>query len=137
MDSGNAFAQTLVVQYHGEGTFGHRQHLHMTWSFLRRYGAEDAPGQIAGFIRDVAAHEGAPDKYNETITRFWIRAVRCAMDEAGDPGSFEDLLREDPELLDKNLPLGHWSPELLWSAEAKKRWVEPDLVPIPSRWPGG
>jgi hypothetical protein len=32
---------------------------------------------------------------------------------------------------DKNLPLRHYSPHRLFSAEARRAWIEPDLAPLP------
>ena len=36
-----------------------------------------------------------------------------------------------PHLLDKKLPLRHYSPRRLWNDAARERWVEPDLRPFP------
>jgi len=128
MQSEIDFGHALLAHYHdaGEG-FGHRQHLHASWSFLRAYGAADGAEATVRFLRRVAAHEGAPEKYNETLTRFWIDAVRLADAAAGTPPTFEDVIAAEPHLLDRHLALGHWSPERLWSNEARLGRVEPDL----------
>jgi len=126
------FARTLLAGYHADGgRFGHRQHLHAALSFLRRYGPEDGAAAMLGFIRHVAEHEGAPEKVNETVTEFWVRAVRCADAPGGEPAGFEELLAGHPQLLDKDLPLRHWTRERLGSAQARQGWVEPDLAPLP------
>lgn len=69
-------------------------------------------------IKRYAAAVGATGKYNETVTQFWMRAVRHH------GGRLE-------ELADKDLPLRHWSRELLWSEAARAQWVAPDLRPLP------
>ena len=66
---------------------------------------------------------GALVKYNETLTWFWLRAVNAH------EGDLASLLKT--QLADTNLPLRHWSPELLWSDAARAQWVEPDLRPLP------
>jgi len=66
---------------------------------------------------------GAMVKYNETLTWFWLRAVNAH------PGDLAALLKTS--LADTNLPMRHWSPELLWSDAARAQWVEPDLRPLP------
>jgi hypothetical protein len=66
---------------------------------------------------------GAQVKYNETLTWFWLRAVNAH------EGDLAALLRTS--LADTNLPMRHWSPELLWSDAARAQWVEPDLRPLP------
>jgi hypothetical protein len=35
-------------------------------------------------------------------------------------------------LLDKGLPYRHWQHETMGSAAARARWVEPDLLALPS-----
>ena len=43
---------------------------------------------------------------------------------------FEATLAKHPELLDKNLLERYYSPEVLKSAEARARWVAPDLKEV-------
>ena len=66
---------------------------------------------------------GGTVKYNETLTWFWLRAVNAH------EGDLRALLKT--QLADTNLPLRHWSPELLWSDAARAGWVDPDLRPLP------
>ncbi len=111
--------------------FGHREHLYLAWSAVRFHGPEEAGDHVVSFIKDVAAQHGAPQLYNETMTRFWVWAVATAI-EIGERGDdFDALLEEHPQLTDKRLPWRHWSDELLRSARAKARWVDPDLEPLP------
>jgi hypothetical protein len=77
-------------------------------------------------------HHGIPaTKYHETITRAWIMAVRhfCELSPATE--SSEALLESNPRLLDAKIMLTHYSAEVLFSAEARAAFVEPDLSPIP------
>ena len=82
-------------------------------------------------IQHVAAAGGVPEKYNETVSRFWVRIVAHAMERSSSQAGFEPLVEAHPALLDKELPLRHWSPAVLWSDLAKREWVEPDVCPIP------
>jgi hypothetical protein len=83
-------------------------------------------------IRHVAARHDAPDKYHETITRFWIHLV--AIHRAGSQSdSFEEFLAAHPRLLDGRLLTHHYSAELLGSDDARTRWSAPDLIPLPVR----
>jgi hypothetical protein len=106
--------------------FGHREHLQLAWEHVRA-GKGDEVGPA---IRHVAAHEGALEKYHETITRFWVELVTRAVD-AHAVASFDELLDRAPHLADKTLPQRHWSASRLASAEARATWVEPDLLPLP------
>jgi hypothetical protein len=70
--------------------------------------------------------------YHETLTQAHIQVIHAQL--AARP-SHEPLhvtlsgLMAGP-LGDKNWPLTHWSREVLFSVEARKFWVEPDLKPL-------
>jgi hypothetical protein len=113
--------------------FGHREHLHVAWTAVHAYGPEGAGDHVVSFIKDVAAAHGGTQLYNETMTRFWVWAVATAIETAEHGADFDALLEEHPQLTDKRLPWRHWSDELLRSADAKARWVDPDLRPLPGR----
>jgi hypothetical protein len=111
-------------------SFHHRDHLRLAWLQIRRLGLERASETVAGGIRHFAAHHGKADRYHDTMTRFWLRAVAVGISRH--PGlSFDLLLETEPHLLEKDLPFRHWSRELMGSEEARRRWVEPDLRPMP------
>jgi hypothetical protein len=112
------------------GRFGHREHLELAWSYVRAEPLAQACDSIAASIRAFAAREGASDLYHETLTRFWVLAVAIA-DAAYEPEHFAQLLERAPHLLDKALPERHWTAERLWSPDARRDWVPPDLVQLP------
>ena len=80
------------------------------------------PAKARDVLRKYVQRVGAHVKYNETLTWFWLRAVNAH------EGDLAALLRTP--LADRNLPMRHWSPELLWSDAARAQWVEPDLEPL-------
>jgi hypothetical protein len=80
----------------------------------------------------MAAAQGQSVLYNETMTRFWIRLVAHVRDVKGPLVGFDGALELVPPLLDKSLPFKHWTRELMFSPEARERWVEPDLRPVPA-----
>jgi len=82
------------------------------------------PSRAREVLLKYIAKVGAQVKYNETLTWFWLRAVNAHPGE-----TVKELLRTP--LADTNLPLRHWSPELLWSDAARTGWVEPDLKALP------
>lgn len=69
------------------------------------------------------------------LTRAWILAVWHFMSKTQDLQSSADLIARNPMLLDSRIMLTHYSAALLFSAEARQAFVEPDLDPIP-RPPG-
>jgi hypothetical protein len=112
--------------------FGHREHLRLAWLVVERHGPEMAAEVVGNGLRRMAAAHGQSVRYNETMTRFWIRLVAHVREAKGPLVGFDGALERVPLLLDKGLPFKHWSRELLFSPEARERWVEPDLLPMPA-----
>ena len=125
------FTKALLEEYAASGRFGHREHLHLAWSYVRRSGLPRARAEVAAFLRHVASQHGQPDRYHETLTSFWLHATACALARSARPDDFEALLAEQPHLEDKGLPQRHWTSGALWSDAARRDWVEPDLRPLP------
>lgn len=111
--------------------FHHRDHLRLAWIQIRRLGLERALEAVTVAIRQYAAHHGNADRYNDTMTRFWLRVVAFGIRRHSNL-SFDELLATEPHLLDKTLPFNHWSRERLSGEEAKRRWVDPDLLDLPA-----
>jgi hypothetical protein len=103
----------------------HLGHVRMAFLVLGRNG-----DVAAALQRYVGAH-GLSAIYNETLTRAWVRLVEDAMLAFPAAGSFEALLEAAPRLRDPALPLQHYSRELLFSEQARGRFVQPDLAPLP------
>jgi hypothetical protein len=111
--------------------FHHRDHLRLAWIQIRRLGVHRASDAVAEAIRQFAAHHGHADRYNDTMTRFWLQVVSLGM--GCHPNlTFDELLAAEPHLLDKTLPFNHWSRERLTGEEAKRRWVDPDVLELPA-----
>ncbi len=119
-------ARVFLDRYAETGVFGHRDHLQLTWAYLRGGQGE----RVLPFLRRMAESHGEPEKLNVTLTRFWVDATAHAIGATG-PTSFDELLERVPHLLDKELPLRHWSREALFSPQARAGWVEPDLRALP------
>ena len=113
--------------------FGHREHLRLAYIYLTLHSFDEALEKMDSGLRRLLARFGAPaSKFHRTLTQVWLLAVDHFMHAAGPTRGFEDFLRTDGRrLLDKDLVGTHYSPELLWSEEARLRFVEPDLQPIP------
>ena len=110
-------------------SFSHRDHIRLAFIHARRGGVEAAV-QGARRIRAFAAEAGAPRKYHETLTVAWARIIAHLV--AGSPGvPFPVFVEAHPELEDRGLLLRHYSERRLWSEEARARFLEPDLLPLP------
>jgi hypothetical protein len=113
--------------------FRHREHLRLAWVYLSESDPDTAGTRAGRSIRQYAEHHGAGRKYHETLSLAWVRIVALAMAETPAAAGFDNLLATRPHLLDKKLPLRHYSPGRLWNDTARARWVEPDLRPFPRR----
>ena len=111
--------------------FRHRGHLRLAWLVLSRHQRDEAESIVAREIKQFAVANGASGRYHDTLTRFWIRLVGHAMENAPDAGSIDQLLSRFPFLLDKSLPYRHWQGETFNSDKARAGWIEPDLLPVP------
>ncbi len=111
--------------------FRHRGHLRLAWLVLSRHTKDEAETVVCRKIQRFATANGAPGRYHDTLTRFWVRLVSHAMENAPDAGNIDELLERFPILLDKNLPCRHWREETFNSDLARAGWAEPDLLPMP------
>lgn len=126
-----ALAEVMAQVVPAGGAFRHRQHIHLAFLAVQRYGAARAAEVVAGWIRHIAAYERAPQKFNATVTRAWTEIVAHHV-AAGPPGiDFDSFAQRSPALLDKRLLARHYSARVLASAAARTGWVEPDLAPFP------
>ena len=126
------FADLMAEVMTSAARFGHRQHVHLTWLAVRRYGTAAAVQVVSDGIRRTARYAGAPQKYNETVSRAWVELVGHHAGHSG-AGDFDSFAREHPALLDKRLLTRFYRPATLAADSARTSWVEPDLAPFPWR----
>ncbi|MGW9120305.1 hypothetical protein ACWGRV_27455 [Streptomyces sp. NPDC055663] len=115
------------------GKFGHREHVHLTWLAVRRFGTRVAVGLVSDGIQRTARYAGAPQKYHATVSRAWVELVGHHAAECGDD-DFTAFADRHPVLLDKRLLTRFYRPATLAGSQARTGWVEPDLAPFP--WQG-
>ncbi len=112
------FLKALADGSYPRDAMDHRAHLRL--AVLFRGDPQGARDLLVRYVTQI----GGMVRYNETLTQFWLRAV--ALHDADD---VEALMRTP--LADVNLPMRHYSAERLWSDEARAKFVEPDLRPLP------
>ena len=69
--------------------------------------------------------------YHETITQAWLSLIAATVRNHGAPARADDFCDRHAHLLAPTLLCLFYWRELLGSAEAKTRFVEPDLAPLP------
>jgi DNA-binding MarR family transcriptional regulator len=112
--------------------FHHASHLRVAWVCLSESSSlDEAADKIRARLQRFLASAGRSQKYNETITRFWVHLLALA--QAAEPGkSLKEILRANPRLLEKYFPFDYYSFKRLFSDKARTSWVSPDLKPLPS-----
>ena len=113
------------------GRFGHREHIHLAYIAVQRYGPDRSAGAVAAWIRHLAAYQRAPQKFHTTVTRAWVEIVAHHMAAAPAGPDFAAFAARCPLLFDKRLLTRHYSSRALASPAAKTGWLEPDLAAFP------
>jgi hypothetical protein len=116
----------------------HAAHLTATLRLVRtrNEGLErDMPGIIRTYNVAVGGVNDDQGGYHETITQAYLAAIRAfvAALPAGVSDSEASARLLATPMGDKGWPLGFWSRERLFSVEARRGWVEPDLAPLPTQ----
>jgi hypothetical protein len=119
----------------------HEAHLAATLYLLTRRPEIDLnaelPAIIRGYNESVGGTNDDTQGYHETITRVFLHGARLFLAEADADEPLHELV--NALLLSpmgkRDWPLRFYSPELLFSVEARRRFVTPDLAAMP-RWNG-
>jgi hypothetical protein len=115
--------------------FTHRNHLTVALWYLKCNSFEDAAALMrAGLSRFIEHHDVPREKYNETITMFWLKAVQAFIEKRRLGSQDPDLVRLTNELLqdyqNPGLVFEYYSRDLVFSPAARIDWVEPDVRKI-------
>jgi hypothetical protein len=115
----------------------HEAHLAATtYLLLRRRDIDldkELPGLIRRFNESVGGVNSDTEGYHETITRMFLHGVRLFLGEADPREPLHDLVNE--LLLSpmgrRDWPLRFYSPKRLFSVEARRDFIPPDIASLP------
>jgi len=106
-----AFMRAFESGHIAPHDFHHADHLRLALAYLGDSASiDEATARMAAALRTFARAAGKEEKYHHTLTVVWVRLVA--------------------RLLDQRLPLAYYSHDRLFGADARERWVEPDLQPL-------
>lgn len=112
--------------------FDHRGHIRLAYVHLAEADPDAALASLRSALQSFLRQHGIPaSKYHETLTRAWILAVRHFMATSPPAASSDEFIACNPGLLDSRIMMTHYSTDLLFSQEARARFLEPNLDPIP------
>jgi hypothetical protein len=140
------FTSDAEIEHLGEGLLGctlkreewtHEAHLAATTYLLLRRPDVDLNKELADIIRSFNESVGGVNSdtegYHDTITRVFLDGVRLFLGEADAEGPLHELVNE--LLLSpmgrRDWPLRFYSRERLFSVEARRHFVEPDVAALP------
>ena len=128
-------AERLLDHSLPKAQWTHAAHLSATLRLVRtrNEGLErDMPGIIQTYNVAVGGVNDDTSGYHETITQAYLAAIRAFVAtlpaDIGDGEACARLLATP--MGDKAWPLTFWSRERLFSVEARRGWIPPDLRPL-------
>jgi hypothetical protein len=110
----------------------HREHLTVAFYYIENSKSLDKATDkmrsgIFNLLKSFGVDLEKEMPYHETMTRFWMNAVNDLAKARNGYSIVETVNLIVEKLGDKDLPLKFYSRELLFSDEARKIFVEPDL----------
>ena len=115
--------------------WNHRAHVRVAYQYAARHDVDVATQKMRSGVQAYNAANNIDDAidqgYHETITQAFMRLLVFANRQTGPHSSAEEFCQQHPDLLDKRALLQFYSRERIMTWEAKARFVEPDLCPLP------
>lgn len=136
--SDDAFLRDLETCAIDLERWSHRSHVRMAWLYLSRHGYDEGLRRIRDGINALNASHG--DKipkdqldrgYHETLTVCWARIIDGVIRQWGAEADFDAFATTHLHLLQRTLTRLAYSRARMMTWEAKRAFVEPDLLPLP------
>jgi hypothetical protein len=129
--SDNAFENQFSTCSLEPGIFSHEAHLRLAWIHVHKYGINKAVENITSQLQNYVESLGVSNKYNQTVTISAIRAVYHFMLKSKS-NDFQSFIAENPRLKYnfKDLLNCHYKTDIFKSEQAKKQYLEPELLPF-------
>lgn len=113
----------------------HAAHFAAALCLHREHYEVDILSDLKRFIRAHNEAVGTPNSdtegYHETLTQFYARLVAHVCDRLSESTMAAQLNAIMAcELGERAFPMRFWRRETLFSVEARRNWVEPDLAPL-------
>lgn len=134
--------QTLRTQFEdlslAQSAWTHEAHVRVAWIYLTALGFDEALLEVERRIRAYNAHVGVPEGptqgYNQTTTHALLQIIDTVRRAYGDTFPVADsraFYARHPQLRTDKLLRCFYSPDRRMHPDAKQRFVEPDLAPLP------
>jgi hypothetical protein len=113
----------------GGGLFRHKEHVKLTWLYLRKYTLLETVGKVSEALKMFATANGAPQLYNETLTWAYIFLINERMARLDAKHTWDEFYAAHPDLFNwnENILKTFYREETLNSELAKRVFILPDL----------
>lgn len=108
--------------------FKHDMHVAVAWALLKRMPYLEALTRCVATIKAMAEREGAPHKFNMTITTAFMALIDEHM-RATPQATWSEFVAANPTVLDKKLLERWYAPERLRSRGARETFLMPRPCP--------
>ena len=114
-------------------SFDHESHIRLAWYYLNQQEFDPAAEAFATDFYQFIVRAGAQSKYHETITYALLQLIASHLDDERCKTDWEYFKRDaDPLFADAlGLLKRFYSEELLFSDNARKHFIHPDLRDFP------
>ena len=125
-------AQAMVACTLPKSEWTHHAHLRAGLWHVLEFGPDEAlrllRERIARYNISVGGANTDASGYHETLTRFYVELIARFVREHGADTPIDELAEALIDCYgDRELPLRFYSRARLFSVEARRQWVEPDL----------
>ena len=108
----------------------HRAHLAVGLFYIRSLTPAAALDRLRHHIQRYNAACGDPNGYNETVTVMFLRKLAAQGSDFDDGRPLTQIVEELTRECSVDWLYQYYSPDRIWSAEAKSRWLEPNIKPL-------
>ncbi len=112
----------------------HRAHLRMAWLMADQGEPEAVIPRVKRALIGLLTAYGIPQTetrgYHETVTLAWLKLIQT-LRQTTSHRCADTFIDEHPQLLDKTYLLTFYSRAAIMGGDAREKWVEPDLRPLP------
>jgi len=113
------------------GSFHHADHIRVAFAYLSTYPVLEALDRFCAALKRLAAAQGKPQLYHETITWAYLFLIRERIVRTAQPQTWEDFAAENPDLLSwgtgkRGILDQYYRPDTLLSEAARRAFLLPD-----------
>ena len=108
----------------------HRAHIAVALYYLQSMSLEDATRKLRVNIHAYNTVKGDGMGYSETITVLFMKKIAYELQQRESKPGIVDELERLLDICTIEWVYNYYSPQLIWSQQARQEWVEPDLKPL-------